>query len=628
MTSRSEKDLKKKGGRAASDGYGSARRSYHGNYASYQTNEQGEEVCYFNPCYKRERLEPSQFRYLFKDLVTDSSNRLDERLDTVQRLIDLADAMVDEERAEQSDQEGHGNSDIPAGYTYWGQFIDHDLSAGTDRSHEFEITRPNFNPVPPSQVEDDIENMRTPYFDLDSLYGDEDGAFSDMNRHLYQGGARLTPKQARKRKPSGDLDPIKFIIGETVIAGQGVTPDEEELGNQRDLPRNAAVLDGEDERVLPEQLPSQALIGDFRNDENLIVAQFHLAMLKFHNEMVDAVREDHPDIADDNKKVFEEARRQVTWHYQWLVVNDFLGQIVSDDELQRATDSPSIFEGEEKPFMPLEFSTAAYRFGHTMVRNLYDYNLNFGRGLSPLIERAPFDLLFAFTGRGAVENERMDVQLPNNWIIQWERFFDVKGALDQNQKLITDRFARGLDTNLAEALTSSGMQNESFRFLGDENQAQVEESGVSPTRFNQIMRHLARRNLLRGYLLSMPTGQALANAAGVDVMSAEELKQGGGAAADLLADGDFVDETPLWFYILKEAEVKGKANRLGPLGSFLVARTFLGLLKSDPNSYLNAEGGAWSPKDGIVDRRRPDGFKKIMDLLRFARVALDPSFVV
>ena len=621
MTPRSEK-RQNKDAPGSGDRYGSARRSYHGNYASYQTNEHGEEVCYFNPCYKRNRVTSTPFRFLYRELASDPSNRLPETYDTIQRLIDLADAMVDEQEAERREAEGEGNSDIPTGYTYWGQFIDHDLSAGTDRSHEFEITRPNFSTVRPQQVEEDIENMRTPFFDLDSLYGDGEGAFSDMNRHLYQGGTDLNPKQVRKRKPTGDVDPIKFIIGDTVVVEQGVTPDGDQLGSRRDLPRN------EGQEALPEHLPSQALIGDFRNDENLIVAQFHLAMLKLHNEMVDAVREDHPDIAKDNEKVFKEARRQVTWHYQWLVVNDFLRRIVSEDELQRAIEFRSIFEGEDEPFMPLEFSTAAYRFGHTMVRNLYDYNLNFGRGLSPLNDRAPFDLLFAFTGRGADENSRMNVQLPNNWIIQWERFFDVEGALDGNRQPIVDRFARRLDVHLAEHVTRIGMKNESHRFLGEDDQTKIHESGISPGRFNMIMRHLARRNLLRGYLLSMPTGQALARKAGVQVLTADELTTGGGAAADMLADGSFTDRTPLWYYILKEAEVKGQGNRLGPLGSFIVARTFIGLLKSDPHSYLNVKGGPWSPKDGIVDRRRPDAFEGIMDLLRFARVALDPSPVM
>lgn len=567
-------------------------RSYHGNYARYTTNAHGEAVCYFNPCYKAENVRPSAFRFLFKDVAVRSANRLPETDATIQRLIDLADAMVDEQVAEQNDTEGRGRSTIPAGYTYWGQFIDHDLSAGTDRSHEFALTEPDFRPVTPSQVEADIENMRHPFFDLDSLYGDADGPFGDMTAFYGHDG-----------------DPVKLRIGTVETAPAGVTPDAE-LGEERDLPRNA------DPEVFEDLLPTQAVIGDARNDENLIVAQFHLGLLRFHNAVVDAVRDDAPELSD--QEVFERARDEVRLHYQWLVVNDFLQQIAAPEDVQAALDADGLFDDAEEAFMPLEFATAAYRFGHSMVRNLYDFNLNFGRGDSALLERAPFDQLFAFTGRGAATNPRFQARLPNNWIIQWERFFDVENATELDGTPILDRFARRLDPNLAEQITTFGMANEGFERLDPEDQARATEPGVSPARFNAIMKHLARRNLLRGYLLSMPTGQALAEAVGVDVLTPEELTTPAGPLTDALVASGFVAQTPLWLYLLKEADVRADGNRLGPLGSFLVTRTFVGLMKKDPQSFLNR---GWTPSDGIVEAATGRSVTGIMDLLRFAGVA-------
>ena len=567
-------------------------RSYHGNYAKYTTDAHGEDVCYFNPCYKAERVRPSAFRYLYKDVAIRATNRLPESPDTIQHLIDLADFMVDEQVAEENDREGRGNSTIPAGYTYWGQFIDHDLSAGTDSSHEFELTEPDFRPVTPSQVEADIENMRHPYFDLDSLYGDEKGPYGDMNPFYGHDG-----------------DPVKLRVGTVETAPQGVTPDDE-LGMERDLPRNSG------QRVFGDLVETQAVVGDFRNDENLIIAQFHLGLLRFHNAVVDAIRAEKPKLSD--KDVFRRARRQVRYHYQWLVVNDFLQQIALPEDVDAALAADGIFDGEEEAYMPLEFATAAYRFGHSMVRNRYDFNLNFGRGNSPLTPRATFDQLFAFTGRGAVTNPLMGDHLPNNWIIQWERFFDVEGAEELDGTPINDRTTRRLDVNLAEQITTLGMRNEGFERLGPADQARVTEPGVSPARFNAIMKHLARRNLLRGYLLSMPTGQALAPAVGVEALTAEEMTQPGGPLTDILIASDFTERTPLWFYLLKEADVRADGNHLGPLGSYLVTRTFIGLLKKDPDSYLNQ---GWTPEKGVVENITGRPVRGIMDVLRFAGVA-------
>ena len=562
-------------------------RSYHGNFAAYK------DECYFNPKYKLSDFDTSEFRFLKRDTAEDPTNRLPEA-DTatvIQHLKDLADAMIDHEVVE---SQGFASSHIAPGYTYWGQFIDHDLTAGTDSSHEFTITEPDFTPVAPAQVEQDIKNMRIPYLDLDSVYGDAHGPFGEQS-HLYEVNEEGDPT-ATLRVGTNQVIPPQF----------GTLPNPE-LGGDRDLPRNV------DQAVFPDRAESIATIGDLRNDENLLVAQFHLSFLKFHNAIVERIRADRPGL--DEKTIFEEARQQTRFHYQWLVVNDFLPTICGKAAVMQALAAPGFFE-ETGVFMPLEFSTAIYRFGHSMVRNLYDYNQNFGRSPGTVASRATFEDLFAFTGRGATNNPRMQRDLPVNWVIEWDRFFDIDGSeRDDNGILITDRFARRIDTLLAEELFD--MANEDVEFLDESDRDGLP---TSEEIFNGIMRHLARRNLLRGYLLSMPTGQALANACRIPVLNSDDLTKGNTDAMNtLMFDAGFLEATPLWYYVLKEAEVTA-TETLGPLGAHIVAGTIVGLIKSDPHSYLNAYE-EWSPADGMVTATGAS-FTGIMDFLRFAGVAV------
>lgn len=153
----------------------------------------------------------------------------------------------------------------------------------------------------------------------------------------------------------------------------------------RDLPRNDRI----------------AVIGDSRNDENLIVAQFHIAFLRFHNAVVDWVRKNEPENANDNKNLFVRAQNLVRWHYQWLVVNDFLKTLTANGTVDSIlSDGLQFYDLRNgNLFMPLEFSVAAYRFGHSMVRAAYDYNRNFTDRPGALAD-ATFELLFSFTGRG------------------------------------------------------------------------------------------------------------------------------------------------------------------------------------------------------------------------------------
>ena len=597
-------------------------RSYHGNHSGYTPQDKdGDPVCYFNPKYKRVKarnLSHTDFHYIFHKLVNDPDSLIESKATTIEMLKRLADLMVDQSSVD------NDNSTIPPGYTYWGQFIDHDLTGASNPELELEITKDDFAPVDPQKVIDSFINLRTPFFDLDSVYGDKEGPWGPMAEFYGFEG-----------------DPIKLKIGvnEGVgIPGIGVTPnpelDEDPLHPNRDLPRLNGGSDPSNGDI-----PTQALIGDLRNDENLAVAQFHLAWLKFHNAVVDVLRA-NPTSGHTDKDLFILARREVVFTYQWLVVNDFLHQIIGKDRAQYFLEITKektlfhLFDGYSpgKPFMPIEFSVAAYRFGHTMVRNDYDYNLNFGSGGS-FQPRAPFNLLFSFTGKGAEAAKKGIVMGPSfnntltfNWIIQWDRFFDTNSKAPIPG--FPPQFSRKIDTLIGIHLTEPGMQNEDFLLLDEEAQDRVE---VPFNQFNKIMKHLARRNLLRGYLLSLPTAQAILSyleehhisicpkGQSYTPLTEQELLTNVSIQDQaIFIQGDFLERTPLWFYILKEAEIRENGNRLGCLGSWIVGMTFLSLLREDPESYLNQ---GWDPVGGIVTQERGTALAGIMDVMRFAKVA-------
>jgi hypothetical protein len=284
------------------------------------------------------------------------------------------------------------NPKIPSGYTYFGQFIDHDLTFDPVSS----LTRQN-DP-------DALTNFRSPRFDLDSVYGrgPTDDAF------MYDRDA-----------------PDKLLIGEGERAGEP------------DLPRNGQ---------------GTALIGDPRNDENIFVSQFQLTMLTLHNVVVDMVNADQEHkLATGSESVFETAQRIVRWHYQWAVVHDFLRRVVGRKMLESVLDEtgsvPKVHlehydPKSPAPYMPVEFAVAAYRFGHSMVRGRYDLNslVKDKAVFLPGSDRDPALKLQQFGGFR---------QLPPFWTIEWRRFFEVNGAGDGPLQ-----HARLIDTSLSDALTN------------------------------------------------------------------------------------------------------------------------------------------------------------------------------
>ncbi len=426
------------------------------------------------------------------------------------------------------------NTNVPAGFTYLGQFIDHDISLDLSPLSE--------------KIEDPamLKNFRTPGLDLDSLYGAGPGP----HRFLF---ARNEPK---------------FLIGTAAPS-----PDAEG-GNIGSLPND-----------LERTRHGVALIGDHRNDENLLVAQTHLAFLKFHNKVVDHLKAS----GTPDSVLFDEASKTVRWHYQWMVLHDFVERLsqpgIIDTILNQGR---KLYRFKSAPFMPLEFAGAVYRLGHSMVREAYSHNKVF-RFAQPRLAPATLQLLFQFTSlSGDIAGEAGGTPaLPSNWVIDWRRFYNFNTPDAPGFEF---NHSRKLDPFIVPALhTLPGFP------AGREA-------------------NLAFRNLRRGVTLGLPSGQDVANVVrdevgGITPMTAAEIASGpdGAVAAQL----GFDTNTPLWYYILKEAQVKGSGERLGPVGGRILAEVFLGIVAGDRDSYLSEPG--WTP---TLPSKTPGRFL-MTDLLQF-----------
>jgi hypothetical protein len=351
-------------------------------------------------------------------------------------------------------------------------------------------------------------NSRTPAFDLDSVYGG--GPDADPELYVTQ-GQRSGPK---------------------LKVGSG--------GLFEDVPRDAT---------------NKAIISDPRNDENVMICGLQAAVLKFHNHAVDVVGKGAPD------EVFDKARRLTTWHYQWIILHEFLplfvGQAMVDDILQNGRK----FYRPDVAQIPVEFQGAAYRFGHSMVRPSYRANLAGDNG-QPF-----FAMIFdpAAEGEADPRDLRGGARAPRRFI-GWQTFFNF-GAIPRptgGGTLGDDvRPNKLIDTHLSTPLFNLPLQTIA--------------SGTPPT-------SLAQRNLLRQVTWSMPAGQSIARVMGVPALDKQDLKE--------LRDYHLgLDEsTPLWFYVLKEAEVMAGGLHLGPVGGRIVGEVIVGLLQLDRESYL------WQPR--------------------------------
>lgn len=446
-------------------------------------------------------------------------------------LAELGNAMLDPTiQTEPSLNNPDGdNVNVPAGYTYLGQFIDHDITFDTTTLQEIIV-----DPLA-------VRNFRTPMLDLDSLYGSGPA----VQPYLYQ-----------------FTDPDLFLIGTTnEQPGAGDPNVPTKLPN--DLPRASSTL---------------GIISDPRNDENLIVAQLHLAFLKLHNKVVAGIKDGSiKRTSSVDRSPFEQARELVIWHYQWIVLHDFLPRILDKEQLELALKKGrSFYHFEVQPFIPVEFSVAAYRLGHSMVRAAYDYNRVF-TFLPGGVTAATLEFLFAFTAKSGQLNDFANIPIPSDWIIDWRRFFEIDPAVRVNP-------SRKLDPFLVDPL---------------KNLPNVPKPSS-----------LAVRNLQRGRSIGLPSGQSVARRMRFKPLTPSEIAQGSDGA--VAAKHNFHIESPLWYYILKEAQIQSRGKHLGQVGSRIVAEVFVGLLEADSGSFL-ARNPNWQP---TLPAQNPGTFT-MADLLKF-----------
>lgn len=445
---------------------------------------------------------------------------------------------------------GKASSTIPAGFTYLGQFLDHDLTLDVTALDPAAAATPS-----------QLLNGRTPILDLDSLYG-------------------MGPVDS----PKFYSDAAKLKTGKPLPTGN---PDAEQDGF--DLPRmhEDGGVELKDQR--------KARIADIRNDENLAVAQVHAAFIRFHNQVVD----DQVAQGVPSAGLFERARTIVVKHYQWMVLHDYLLAVldkgVLEDVLKNGRTFFEKYPTDPHATMPVEFSAAAFRLGHSMVREVYSWNRIFDN--KDADSSGHLFRLFRFSGTSGTlsptdalpgSKEDMDeieahvgsfTSLPSVWVTDWRRLFDLPSTGVAGLEVPPDQFnhAMAIDTHLADPL---------------KNLLAGSIDGVVPDLV--LKRNLAFRNLARGRMLSLPSGQQMAKALGVQPLTAQQIVDGkGGATFDAgLEMNKHVDEltqnTPLWFYVLREAEFNG--NRLGKVGSRIVAETFHRAIEASPHSVLRDTG--------------------------------------
>lgn len=385
------------------------------------------------------------------------------------------------------------------GYTYLGQFIDHDLtldSTPLGLARGSDLSR--------------MVNLRNPRLDLE---------------HVYGGGPQACPflyERATLRSAP------RFLIGPTIGPPS----------SRNDLPRNSEGI---------------ALVADHREDQNLILAQLHVAFLKLHNAIIDrpALLAASPYYGNAGS-TFEAARRMLTWHYQWVVRHDCLRQVLDPKVFNRLPELEAKERAQNADFqIPVEFSLSAFRFGHSMVREHYFYN--------DAHPKASLQELLEQTGGGGAAF----AGLPAHWVIDWRRFFFVGGGSGMA------RHSSAIDTRVAK-----GMHN-------------LPGGPISV------------RTMQRGDRVGLPSGQAVAMFLGVESLKTEEMLSGDHAA--ILRRYGYEKQTPLWYYILMEAELreeggkgKGHGEKLGPVGSHIVAQVIMDALLSDPTSYLSV-APKWTP---------------------------------
>jgi hypothetical protein len=310
---------------------------------------------------------------------------------------------------------------------------------------------------------------------------------------------------------------------------------------QRDDP--AKLLTSPDGFDVLRNVEGTAIIGDPRNDSHVLMSQMHLAFVRAHNAFVDRMRRrDTPESA-----VFETAARELRWHYQSTVLREFLPRLIGPEltRLLLAGDR-RYYRPSNDAFIPLEFADAAYRYGHAQIR--HKYRLNRAGAATPI-----FPDLIGF--RPVRPEQRVD----------WTLLFDAESyaAADRVRKID----GRLVESLIALPVTLTG-------------ECEVAE-----------FHSLAVRDLERGQRVGLPSGEAVAEYIGVRPLSGDEV----GARA-----AGWRGETPLWYYILREAAVRGEGQRLGSVGGRIVGEVLVGLLDLDPESVRHAPAD-WRPTVSLVE---------------------------
>ncbi len=327
---------------------------------------------------------------------------------------------------------------------------------------------------------------------------------------------------------------------------------------------------------VPRMADGTAIIGDPRNDEHVVIAGMQAAFLKFHNNAVDRLRAGG---TTDEAEAYSQARRLTTWHYQWLILHEFLplfvGQSMVNSIVRRGRRFYRPRKGEA--FIPVEFQGAAYRFGHSMVRPSYRANLAGDNG------KPFFAMIFDPKASGPDPDDLRGGSRAPRRFVGWQTFFDFgDGQVKPNKRI---------DTRISTPLFDLPL-------------------GAIANHAPPVV--LPVRTMLRHLTWELPSGQAIAKRMGVSALSPADLGELHGYGLDLERS------TPLWYYVLKEAELVEDGLRLGPVGGRLVGEVIVGLLESDPASYL-AYDRDWRPT--LPSRQRGDF--RMVDFLTFAGV--DPK---
>jgi hypothetical protein len=408
---------------------------------------------------------------------------------------------------------GGGAGQIPAGFTYLGQFIDHDLTMDKTKL----LLREQRSPA-------QLQQGRSPALDLDSLYG----------------AGPQDPGSAKFYEADG----IHLKMGKTKAEGGFPAMD------GFDLPRGAGNTTAKKRK---------AIIPDGRNDENLAVAQTHLAMIRFHNRVADSLPASLPPA-----QRFTKARELVTKHYQWMIRTDYLPRICAPGVLNNVfNQGRKAFEvgvqADKMPTMPIEFSIAAFRLGHSMIRAAYNWNKAFDNGSGFL------GYLFEFSaGGGQLAGA---TRLASNWIADFRRLYDFGEANKPNLEVPEGKFNRAMRIDTALVNPLKNLPPETF--------------GGPGVDFDDPRANLAFRNLTRARMVRLATGQQMATflkAKGVNLtkLTNAQIRNGSnGADLSLLTQPQldaFLKDTPLWFYILREAELNN--GKLKGVGARIIAETF------------------------------------------------------